>query len=111
MIILIYCFVDNNLLKFKDIIKPCLLLLVNQFINNKLKDIFVYTREVHSHFTRNSTSFGLYMPMIHSSNYGINSIKYMAPNVWNEFSRFHPEISEFRQMNSFKKFQKKLFYF
>ena len=44
-------FVDNNLLKFKDIINLCLLVLVNQFNNNKLpidlKDIFVYTREVH----------------------------------------------------------------
>ena len=40
-------FVGNNLLKFKDIIKSCLILLVNQFINNKLpidlKEIFVYT--------------------------------------------------------------------
>ena len=61
----------------------CQLLLVKQFINNKLpidlKDIFVYTSEFHSHCTQNSTSLGLYLPMVCSSNYGINSIQ---SSIW-----------------------------
>ena len=88
-------FINNKLLKLKEIIKMNQLLLANQFNNDALPDdlkyLFSQARNVYQHHTRISDN-SFFVPSINSTNYGELSLKYKVPHVWNEISRVCPQI-------------------
>ena len=54
-----------------------------------------HTANIHNHFTRTSSNSGLFIPQISFMNLGSYSLKHMAPYVWNNFSRVHPDICNY----------------
>ena len=77
-------------------------MLVQQF-NNKtlqreLENLMEPIANIHNHCTRSSSNSGLFIPHISSTNFGSYSLKYMAPYVWNNFSRVHPDISNYNSL-------------
>ena len=87
---------EDKIIKFPDIIKLNQLMLVQQ-LNNKtlprqLENLMEHTGNIHNHFIRTSSNSGLFIHQISSTNFGSYSLKYMAPYVWNNFSRLHPDI-------------------
>jgi len=104
-------FIKNNILKFTDVIKANQLLLANQFngkfLPDNLKNLFRYSSEVHSHLTRTS-NLGFFIPSASTTNYGINSLKFQVPSIWNEFIKNHSKYCE-SSYKSFKKFLNKYF--
>jgi len=90
-------FIRNNIVKFSDIIKINQLLLANQFYNEylpeDLRNLFTYLSKVHSHHTRKSNS-AFFIPAISSTNYGVYSLKYQVPLIWNEFSKNYTDKCE-----------------
>ena len=101
-------FYNNKIIKFPDVVKTNQLLFVNQFINKNLPDdlnnLFTFSTNIHNHVTRSSKNSGLFIPNVSSTNFGLYSLKYVAPCVWNDFSRVHPEISRFNNIKTFKKY-------
>ena len=88
-------------------------MLVQQF-NNKilpcqLENLMEHITNIHNHFTHTSSNSGLFIPQISSTNFGSYSLKYMAPYVWNNFSRVHPDISNYNSCKSLKNFLIKYF--
>ena len=104
-------FIKNEIIKFTDIIKINQLLFANQFYNETLpadlKNFFKYCSEVHTYQTRSSNS-ALFIPSISTTNYGINSIKFQVPFLWNKFSKAHIGVCE-RSYKSLKMFLNKYF--
>ena len=101
---------DDRIIKFPDVIKLNQLMLVQQF-NNKilpreLENLMEHIANIH---TRSSSNSGLFIPQISSTNFGSYSHKYMAPYVWNNFSRVHPDISNYNNCKSLKNFLIKYF--
>ena len=64
---------------------------------------------IHDHSTRISQNCGFFIPQVTSTNYGIYSIRYMVPFVWNEFSRVYPMTAKLQNFKSFKKKLNKYF--
>ena len=58
---------------------------------------------IHNHSTRISQNGGLFIPQVTSTIYGIYSLRYMAPFVWNEFSRVYLMTAKLQNFKSFKK--------
>ena len=88
-------------------------MLVQQF-NNKtlprqLENLMEHIVNIHNHFTRTSSNSGLFIPQISSTNFGSYSLKYMAPYVWNNFSRVHPDICNYNSCKRLKNFLIKYF--
>ena len=65
-------------------------LLVHDNYHNKLpttlKNIFSYTKDIHSHNTRGSKQQHLSLPKVNIQTYGINSIKYQSIIFWNSLN-------------------------
>ena len=101
-------FYNNKIIKFPDVVKTNQLLFVKQFINKNLPDdlinLFTFSTNIHNYITRSSMNSGLFIPKVSSTNYGLHSLKYVAPCAWNDFSRVHPEISKFNNTKTFKKY-------
>ena len=70
------------------------------FINNKLppdlSNMFQYSFTVHNYNTRNVSNQGLYIPSINTTAFGIKSLQYNTPVVWNKLLKTNPEISNKR---------------
>ena len=71
-------------------------MLVQQF-NNKtlpreLENLMEHIANIHNHCTCSSSNSGLFIPQISSTDFGSYSLKYMAPYVWNNFSRVYLDI-------------------
>ena len=101
-------FSADKIITFPDIITLNQLMFVQQF-NSKtlpyeLQNLLKHTTNIHNHFTRISSKAGLFIPQISSTNFGNYSFKYMAPYVWNNFSRDHPDLCNFNSSKSFKNF-------
>ena len=81
-------------------------LLMFNFINNKLpsdlSNMFQYSFTVHNYNTRNVSNQGLYIPSINTTAFGIKSLRYNTPVVWNKLLKTNPEISNSVSMNSLK---------
>ena len=73
-------FVNNGLLKLDDIIACTKIKLAYDFKNNALPadlcDLFKYYHGVYSLITRTASKEGFFVPMIKSTAYGINTLKY-----------------------------------
>ena len=82
-------FAKDDLLKFDDIITSNKLKVA---LNYKLKalpddlcNLFQLNSTVHSYCTRSVTNKGFFVPAIHSTSNGINTLKYSVPVTWNNF--------------------------
>ena len=80
----------NNILTLANIVKLNNFLLVHDHYHNKLpttlKNIFSYTKDIHSHNTRGSKQQHLSLPKVNTQTYGINSIKYQSIILWNSLN-------------------------
>ena len=106
-------FFDNKILKFEDIIKLQLMKLVCDFKNNNLPDdlkqLFTLNSEINKYQTRNVCNEGLYIPKIITKNFGLNSLKYSAPLLWNSILKNDNSINSFRNHHSLVTYLKKHF--
>ena len=83
-------FKDLKILKVKDIIKLHQLKVVFDFTKNALPSdlmpLFTLASDVHPNHELNSTEKNLmYIPKIHTTTYGIKSLKYHCAKLWNDF--------------------------
>ena len=106
-------FLEDKIIKFPDIIKLNQLMLVQQF-NNKtlprqLENLMEHIANIHNHFIHTSSNTGLFIPQISSTNFGSYSLNYMAPYVWNNFSRVHPDICNYNSCKRLKKIPNQIF--
>ena len=83
----ILCAYYAHCIKVRDIIKSQQLKLVYEFCNGqlptKLQKLFRFNSDIHSYGTRSASNRLLYIPRISTSNYGINSVKFHFPTLWN----------------------------
>ena len=79
-----HLFIKHNILKVREIIKLQQLHLLYNFLNDSLptdlKKLFKLNDDVHSHHTRQA----FHVPSVNTSTFGINSIKYHCPDLWNK---------------------------
>ena len=103
-------FVDNGLLKLDDIITCNKIKLAFDFKNNAfpvdLNELFKYCHDVHSYPTRTVFKEGFFVPMIKSTAYGINTLRYSVPVVWNKFSNLNNQLSNIKTSLQLKKLLK-----
>ena len=75
-------FLNLKVLKIREVIKLQQLQLLYEFINNAvptdLMKLFQLVSDIHNHQTRQL----FYIPRIHTSTYGKNSIKFAGPKLW-----------------------------
>ena len=99
-------FAENKLLKFDDIITYGLLKTVFDFykgyLPEDLQDLFKFSKNIHTHNTRNSSNDGRFILKVESTNFGIYSIRYKAPTVWNQYIKDFPNIRKLKSFNQFK---------
>ena len=99
---------EFNILKICDHVTMEKLLLVHDYLNNKLptcfNGYFTLIRDQYTHGTRASLLDELFLPSTDTTTYGQNSIKLQAIKTWNEFASNHPnhKFSSFSR-NKFKK--------
>ena len=83
-----HLFIKHKILKVREIIKLQQLQLPFNFLNNSLpsdlKTIFKLNVDVHSHGTKQL----FLVPRVDTSAYGINSMKYYCPNLWNNIWKY-----------------------
>lgn len=79
-----HLFVKHKILKVREVIKLYQLKLVFDFLNNSLpsdlQHLFTLSSEVHNYQLRRK----FHLPRISASSYGILSIKYRCPVLWNK---------------------------
>ena len=100
-------------MKFQAIIKVEVMKLVCDFKNHNLSDdlihLFTLNSEINKYHTKNVCNEGLYIPKITTSNFGLNSLKYYAPTLWNSILKNHISLNSFKNHHSLGKYLKKLF--
>ena len=103
-------FCSNKLIKFYDIVWTNQVLFGYQFINKTLPkdilDLFIQNSNIHDYNSRSNSNHALHIPMIISSNYGKQSLRYMIPYVFNQFFRHHSQLSNDRPLTSPKRYIK-----
>ena len=60
-----------------------------------------------SHSTRNVCNEGLFIPRIFTTSFGITSLRYAAPLLWNKFLKCHLEINTFNKLVTFNRYLQK----
>ena len=63
---------------------------------------------MHSYTTTVSKD-GFFVPMINSTSYGINTLRYSIPVIWNDFSNLNDQLSNIKTPLQLKTFLKKHF--
>ena len=78
-----HLFTEYRILKVRDVIKLQQLQLLYSFLDNSLptnlRKMFKLNEDVHTHHTRQV----FHIPGVNTSIYGINSIKFRCPDLWN----------------------------
>ena len=104
-------FISDKIIKFTDVIKIEQLKLVFQFTQNMLPtdilNLFKLNSEVNIHGTRNVSNVGLFIPRIHTTNFGNYSLRYSASLQWNNFLK--GKKIKTNRLDTFKRYLKKLF--
>ena len=76
-------FIQHEILKVCEIIKLHQMQLVYSFLDNELpsdlRKLFILNDEIHTHHTRQV----FHVPRADTSMYGINSLEFLCPNLWN----------------------------
>ena len=78
-----------------------------EILPKDLRSIFIHAADIHSHNTRASNAT-LFLPVVSTTNFGIFSLSYQVPYVWNEFSKVYTDICQ-HSCKSLKMFMKKLY--
>ena len=71
--------------------------------------MFQFSNDVHSYMTRCSVKKCLFVPLIQSTSYGIKTLKYSVPVIWNQFSSLNDQINEIKNHMQLNKSLKKYF--
>ena len=104
-------FIANKILKLDDIIKSQLKKIVFDFKNQNLPEdlskLFTLNSVINNYCTGNVSNKGLYIPKISTKSFGINSLKYSAPTIWNSFLKIDNSINLINSSYSLGKFLKK----
>ena len=87
-------------MKLQDIFKVEVMKLVCDFKYNCLSDDLIHLLTLNE---------GLYIPKIITTNFGLNSLKYYAPTLWNSILKNHISLNSFKTHHSLAKYLKKLF--
>ena len=76
-------FFENEILKFNDIHKLQISMLMHKYYNDKQNDHIKSTilSEKHNHNTRLASSNNYFMPQSRT-NLGLSSLKYLGPKIW-----------------------------
>ena len=106
-------FYTNKIIKFSDTIITNQLILAYQFNNKQLpldlKDLFVYSNEIHRYNTRCAITSMFHIPSIRSTHFGKKSLKFTVPQTLNTFSRVIPNILSTKSKYSLKNLLNKHF--
>ena len=85
---------DLRLLKFRDLVSLRNILFIHDYFNNNLPEsfaeYFTFSRDIHSHQTRNASRGHLYVPKTNSVRFGDNSFKLKAIHAWNLLANEFP---------------------
>ena len=80
-------FKSLNLLKLNDVIELQILSFVYQWSHRLLppcfSEYFKFTSSVHSYSTRQSSNGNLYLASVNTTQYGLRSLKFTGPRLWN----------------------------
>ena len=80
-------FKSLNLLKLNDLIEFQILSFIYQWSHKLLppcfSEYFKFTSSVHSHSTRQSCNRNLYVASVNTAQYGLRSLKFAGPRLWN----------------------------
>ena len=80
-------FKSLNLLKLNDVIESQILSFVYQWSHGLLPPCFSkyfnFTSSVHSYATRQSCKRNLYVASVNTTQYGLRSLKFTGPRLWN----------------------------
>ena len=83
-------FKSLKLLKLNDVIKSQILSFVYQWSHRLLPPCFnayfKFTSFVHSYSTRQSCKSNLYVAAVKTTQYGLRSLKFIGPRLWNSLS-------------------------
>ena len=106
-------FIENKILKLNDIIKTQQMKLVLDYKNNKLPDdrsqLLNLNSDINTRNTRNVINKGMYIPRVNTKSFGINSLKYSAPLIWNSILKIDKSINLINNSYSLGKFLRKHF--
>ena len=80
--------------------------LKNNALSVDLNELFKYCHDVHSYPTCTAFKEGFFVPMIKSTTYGINTLRYSVPVVWNKFSNLNNQLSNIKTSFQLKKLLK-----
>ena len=87
-------FIKDKLITFLDIITSYKLAF--DFKSNTLPEdlciLFHLNSTLHSYTTHSVTKEGFFVPGIQSTSYGIKTLKYSVPVIWNSFALSNPEL-------------------
>ena len=101
-------YVENDILKFKDLVKLNNCLFVYDFLNENLpscfQNFFLKLEEIYDELeTRNSARGSLFVQTRNTVKYGTNSITSKSIHYWNEMSKiFNTDLSKLSR-NDLKK--------
>ena len=81
-------FINLNILKIHDIFKINISLFVYQCLHKlclpQFYSWFPQTSQIHNYHTRSAADKNLYIPRVRTTYYGLKSIKFMGPKIWND---------------------------
>ena len=101
-------FAETKLLKFEDITTATKLKFAFDFktgnLPDDLKGMFQFGNDVHSYMARCSVKKCLFVPLIQSTSYGIKTLKYSVPVIWNQFSSLNDQINEIKNHMQLNKY-------
>ena len=103
-------FIKDKLITFLDIITSNKLKLAFDFKSNTLPEdlciLFHLNSTLHSYTTHPVTKEGFFVPGIQSTSYGIKTLKYSVPVIWNSFALSNPELCHIKYSFQLKRFLK-----
>ena len=103
-------FIKDKLITFLDIITSNKLKLAFDFKSNTLPEylciLFHLNSTLHSYTMRSVTKEGFFVPGIQSTSYGIKTLKYSVPVIWNSFALSNPELCDIKYSFQLKWFLK-----
>ena len=106
-------FSNLKILKIEDIFKYQTLKLLHEYSSSKLPQalmkLFKPVKDTHQRETRSNTKNLLYVPSINTVRFGVNSISYNGPKLWNDHIKSCKELLTVKTPDSLKKYLKSFF--
>ena len=83
--------------------------LKNKRLPDDLSQLLNLNSDINIRNTRNVTNKGMYIPRVNTKTFGINSLKYSAPLIWNSFLKIDISLNLINNSYSLGKFLRKHF--